>query len=128
MNTHFDLNGSQLKDYGLDLIDVDWLKQLKKETLARLKTQSIPSKKDEEWRYTNIKPLIQKCFELAAKKIGLKPEECLVVEDAVSGVEAAKRAGAMCLGLMTSFTREELAQADWVSNTLADAPEECVEW
>ncbi len=67
-------------------------------------------------------------FELAAKKIGLKPEECLVVEDAVSGVEAAKSAGAKCLGLMTSFTREELAKADWISNTLADAPEECLEW
>ncbi len=67
-------------------------------------------------------------FELAAKKIGLKPEECLVVEDAVSGVEAAKSAGAMCLGLMTSFTREELSQADWISNTLADAPDECLEW
>jgi len=67
-------------------------------------------------------------FELAAKKIGLKPQECLVVEDAVSGVEAAKSAGAMCLGLMTSFTSEELAQADWISNTLADAPEECLEW
>ena len=67
MNTHFDLNGSLLKDYGLGLIDVDWLKNLKKETLARLKTQSIPSKKDEEWRYTNIEPLVQKCFELVAK-------------------------------------------------------------
>ncbi len=67
-------------------------------------------------------------FKLAAEKIGLKPQECLVVEDAVSGVEAAKSAGAMCLGLMTSFTREELAQADWISNTLADAPDECLEW
>ena len=67
MNTHFDLNGSLLKDYGLGLIDVDWLKNLKKETLARLKTQNIPSKKDEEWRYTNIEPLVQKCFELVAK-------------------------------------------------------------
>ena len=67
-------------------------------------------------------------FKLAAKKIGLQPEECLVVEDAVSGVEAAKSAGAKCLGLMTSFTSEELAKADWISNTLADAPEECLEW
>ncbi len=67
-------------------------------------------------------------FKLAAKKIGLKPEECLVVEDAVSGVEAAKSAGAKCLGLITSFTGEELAQADWISNTLADAPDECLEW
>ena len=67
-------------------------------------------------------------FILAAEKIGVKPEECLVVEDAVSGVEAAKRAGAKCLALMTSFTKEELAGADWFANTLADAPDECLEW
>ncbi len=67
-------------------------------------------------------------FELAAKRIGLKPDECLVVEDAVSGVEAAKKARAKCLGLTTSFTGEELAKADWISNTLADAPEECLQW
>jgi hypothetical protein len=29
---------------------------------------------------------------------------------------------------MTSFTKEELAGADWFANTLADAPEECLEW
>jgi len=67
-------------------------------------------------------------FIKAAEKLGLKPEECLVVEDAVSGVEAAKRAGSKCLALMTSFTKNELAGADWFANTLADAPEECLEW
>lgn len=29
----------------------------------------------------------------AAEKLGLKPEECIVVEDAISGIEAAKSAG-----------------------------------
>ena len=67
-------------------------------------------------------------FILAAQKLGLKPEQCLVVEDAVSGVEAAKAAGCKCLGLTTSFSKEELKLADWISNTLADAPSECLEW
>jgi len=67
-------------------------------------------------------------FQLAAYKLGLKPEECLVVEDAVSGVEAAKAAGCKCLALQTSFPKESLLHADWHSNTLADAPEECLEW
>ena len=62
------LDNSHLKDYSLSLTEADWLNNLKKETFARLKTQSIPSKKDEEWRYTNTEPLIQKCFELVAKK------------------------------------------------------------
>ncbi len=32
-------------------------------------------------------------YEIAAKKINLKPEECIVVEDALSGIEAARAAG-----------------------------------
>ncbi len=32
-------------------------------------------------------------YEIAAKNIGLKPEECIVIEDAVSGIESARRAG-----------------------------------
>lgn len=67
-------------------------------------------------------------FITAAQKIGLQPETCLVVEDAISGVEAAKKAGCKCLGLTTSFTAEELKEADWISNTLADAPDECLSW
>lgn len=34
------------------------------------------------------------CYLLAAEKIGLKPEECLVFEDGTSGILAARRAGA----------------------------------
>ncbi|MBN1180758.1 MAG: HAD-IA family hydrolase [Bacteroidales bacterium] len=67
-------------------------------------------------------------FIVAAKKLGLKPEECLVVEDAVSGVEAAKSAGARCLALTTSFKKEELNKADWISNTLAEAPKSALNW
>ncbi len=67
-------------------------------------------------------------FIFAAQKLGLKPEECLVVEDAISGVEAAKAAGAKCLGLTTSFKATDLAKADWISKTLADAPKEATEW
>ena len=42
--------------------------------------------------------------------------------------DAAKNAGAKCLALTTSFTKEELAGADWFSNTLEDAPDEVLEW
>ncbi|MHB0914053.1 MAG: HAD family hydrolase [Armatimonadota bacterium] len=67
-------------------------------------------------------------FLLAAKRLGLPASHCLVVEDAVNGVAAAKAAGARCLGLTTSFTREELAGADWFAPTLAQAPDECLDW
>ncbi len=67
-------------------------------------------------------------FLFAAEKLGLSPETCLVVEDAVSGIQAGKAAGCKCLGLTTSFSREQLAQADWISSTLADAPPEVTQW
>ncbi len=67
-------------------------------------------------------------FIIAAKKLGIPPENCLVVEDAVSGVEAAKTAGCKCLGLTTSFPASKLSKADWISQTLADAPDIVLEW
>ncbi len=56
----------------------------------------------------------------AAGLIGLKPEECIVVEDAVSGIKAGKAAGAKCLALTTSFGKEKLHEADWIFPTLAE--------
>jgi HAD superfamily hydrolase (TIGR01509 family) len=41
--------------------------------------------------------------QVAATRLGLSPSYCLVVEDAVSGVQAAKAAGARCLALTTRF-------------------------
>jgi beta-phosphoglucomutase len=38
-------------------------------------------------------------FLLAAKKIALKPEECLVIEDAEAGIEAANRGGFYSVGI-----------------------------
>lgn len=67
-------------------------------------------------------------FITAADKLGLQPSECLVVEDAVNGVAAAKAAGSMCLGLTTSFNEEDLAEADWLAPTLAFAPDDAIDW
>ncbi|MCL2369638.1 MAG: beta-phosphoglucomutase [Firmicutes bacterium] len=38
-------------------------------------------------------------FLLAADMIGLKPQECLVIEDAIAGVEAAKAGGFECAAI-----------------------------
>lgn len=55
-------------------------------------------------------------FLVAAKKLGLSPEECLVVEDAAAGIEAAKAGGMKSLGV--GPLNEELG-ADFNSQTLA---------
>ncbi len=64
----------------------------------------------------------------AASKLGLKPQECLVVEDAVSGVKAGVAAGCRCLAVTTSFGRSSLSEADWICNSLGDAPDEALQW
>jgi len=45
-----------------------------------------------------------------ARRVGFAPEECLVVEDAISGIQAAHAAGMDAVGVPTTFSKEELAE------------------
>ena len=65
---------------------------------------------------------------MAAEKIGLQPEECLVVEDAATGITAGKRAGCRCLAVSSSFDPELLSEADWICDSLEHIPEEALNW
>jgi HAD superfamily hydrolase (TIGR01509 family) len=67
-------------------------------------------------------------FLAAASELGVEPAECLVVEDAVNGVAAARAAGMRCLALTTSFRPAELEGTDWIVPTLAETPDEVMEW
>lgn len=60
-------------------------------------------------------------FLLAARRLEVEPRDCVVLEDAAGGVEAAKRAGMRCIGVTTTRPREALEQADLVVGSLADA-------
>lgn len=57
-------------------------------------------------------------FLRAAEQIGALPNECLVVEDAVVGVLAAKAASMHCLAVTTTTTAENLRQANLVVSRL----------
>ena len=59
----------------------------------------------------------------AARRVGTDPALCLVVEDAVTGVKAAKAAGCVCLALAGSFSEAELraAGADYFTDDLKTA-------
>lgn len=47
-------------------------------------------------------------FLKCAEKMGLEPKDCVVVEDSVFGVKAAKKAGMKCIAVTTgSYTAEE---------------------
>lgn len=54
-------------------------------------------------------------FQIAAKKLGLAPRDCLVIEDSTNGVKAAKAAGMACLGFQGSLeNKQDLSGADFV--------------
>lgn len=61
-------------------------------------------------------------FELAARRLGLYPQDCLAVEDSLNGVAAAKAAGCYCLAVTTEFDQADLvaAGADWVATDLSE--------
>ncbi len=68
---------------------------------------------------TEGKPSPQ-CFLLASQKLGVKPENCVVIEDAVAGVTAAKRAGMRCLAITNTHPRTNLLEADLIVTTLEE--------
>ncbi|QHS52070.1 HAD family hydrolase [Edaphobacter sp. 12200R-103] len=57
-------------------------------------------------------------YRKGAELLGCTPEECIVVEDAPSGVGAGKAAGSRVLGVVGTHTLAQLEQADWVVNSL----------
>jgi len=61
-------------------------------------------------------------FLKASEKLGIHPRCCAVVEDAVAGVEAARRAGMTPIALVGTAPRETLAEAgaDLVVESLRD--------
>lgn len=58
-------------------------------------------------------------FLLAAEKLGVAANECVVVEDAVNGVRAAKAAGMRCVAVAHTFPAERLQEADVVRDKIA---------
>ncbi|MFW6370606.1 MAG: HAD family hydrolase [Bacteroidota bacterium] len=75
----------------------------------------------------NKKPLPD-IYLMAAEAVGCDPSVCLVVEDAVNGVQSAKKAGAKCLALTSSFSPAALKEADWICKDLSDVPEDVLNW
>jgi len=59
-------------------------------------------------------------FLLAAERLKITPANCVVIEDAVAGVAAAKRAGMRCLAVANSHPEAKLGEADLVVDGLED--------
>ena len=61
-------------------------------------------------------------FLRAAETLGVPPESCIVVEDAVAGVKAARQASMKCIAVTTTNQAEALAAADVVVDRLDALP------
>lgn len=62
-------------------------------------------------------------FLLAAQKLAVQPANCIVIEDAPAGIEAAKRAGMFTFGVGTA----ELADCDLRENALSPSSPELID-
>jgi len=71
------------------------------------------------WEVMKGKPDPQ-TFLLAAEKLGVEAENCIVIEDAISGVTASKRAGIRCIAVTNTTPKEDLREADLVIDTLEE--------
>jgi beta-phosphoglucomutase len=56
----------------------------------------------------------------AAKGLGLAVDECVVIEDSSSGVQAAKNGGFYCVGLRHGDDADDLQAADQIVSSLAE--------
>jgi sugar-phosphatase len=57
-------------------------------------------------------------YRRGAELLGFRPEECVVVEDAPSGVGAGIAAGCRVLGVLGTHSLDELRAASWVVSSL----------
>ncbi len=58
-------------------------------------------------------------FLAAARGLGIDPADCLVIEDAPAGVQAARSAGCAALAVATTVDADDLAAADLVISDLS---------
>ncbi|MDR2814752.1 MAG: beta-phosphoglucomutase family hydrolase [Prevotellaceae bacterium] len=66
-------------------------------------------------------------FLKAAAAMGLAPAQCVVVEDAVAGIEAAHNAGMKVIAIAQIMSRKALAKADMVINDFTEVSVETFE-
>jgi beta-phosphoglucomutase family hydrolase len=63
-------------------------------------------------------------FMEAARRLGVPPQCCVVVEDGLPGLQAARRAGMRCIAVTTTHPASALLSADRVVESLEDLPDD----
>jgi sugar-phosphatase len=59
------------------------------------------------------------CFLIAARRLGVDPARCVVIEDAPAGITAGRAAGAVVIALRTTHGDDDLGDADAIADDIA---------
>jgi beta-phosphoglucomutase len=62
-------------------------------------------------------------FLLAAEKMCIQPKDCVVIEDAPHGIEAANRAEMQSIGITTTFSKMHLSEASYIAEDFTEIQE-----
>ena len=79
-------------------------------TLKLLRIESMFEVAVDSTSFSRPKPSPE-VFQIALERLGLAPAACLVIEDAVNGIVAARAADCFSAGLTTSFSEASLREA-----------------
>jgi sugar-phosphatase len=91
--------------------------------LARLRAAGLPEPRHlltpENWTHgkPNPEPYLR-----GAEALQVAAAECVVLEDAPSGVQSGYRAGMRVIGILSSYTREHLSEASVCIGSLRELP------
>jgi len=87
---------------------------------AVLKAAKIPFEKMVYVNGSNVKNKkpAPDLFLVAAERMNIEPSNCVVIEDAPNGIQAAKTTGAKCIAVTNSTGPENLCHADLVCDSL----------
>jgi HAD superfamily hydrolase (TIGR01509 family) len=67
----------------------------------------------------NVKPHPE-IYLKGASIFGVKPSECVVFEDSIVGITAAKSAGMKCIAIINTYPEEDLKTADYLIKSYKD--------
>ena len=62
-----------------------WLRELRREAIARFAAHGLPTSRDEEWKYTSVAPITAAGLDAAADGGGDEPEEEALTPEVLSG-------------------------------------------
>ena len=67
-------------------------------------------------------------FLLAAQRLGLKPSDCIVIEDAEKGIISAKRARMKVIAIPTKYTVDnDFSKADYIASKISEITKDLID-